>query len=309
MGSGQHLSHGDTWEDHYRGYRLQVSPNGDIWWQLYEGTDRLYLEPPREKLAEDLLALKRLGGRVRITEDGDIITQVEREDEGYDPVWVGTLDLEGELVPEDVSEYGIPVRPEGLDPGDLWPTVYDGARYSYSGGDRVWWQNPNTHKRHPVETDLSADVFRSLKRYKPDGGSFRVTPWGDLITLVPFHPTSAKVEDQFEGLPLVVKNIVRLRKEQGVEMLPLYIGRLGNTSFEVQEPDSLTDELSDAEQAGLSSWARNLGSTRSRSVGDHTTSSTDGDSDSTADDDIDEETVQFDDDPIEWQDRDFDMTD
>lgn len=313
------LTHGDEWPEHYRGYRLQVSPNGDVWWQLYNGTDRLHLDPTPSDLAEDLLDIKHLGGRVRVTESNDVLTLVERSTDEYETVWIGELELEGELVPEDAPEFGIEVNPDGLSPGDLWPSVYDGSRYAYSGGDRVWWRNPETHMRHPVETDISADVFQSLKRYKPDGGSFRITPWGDVITVIPFHPTPVKVEDQFNDLPRVVRNTIKLRKERGVERLPIYVGTIDGTPFEVKEPDSLTDELSEEEEKNLESWARNLGSTGSRSTSDHTKSTTDEEStarsDSTDESDSDsggessdDDTIVFDDDPIEWQTRDFDMT-
>lgn len=304
------LSHGDEWTEHYRGYQLQVSPNGDVWWQLYNGTDRLHLDPAPTDLAEDLLDVKRIGGRVRVTESNDVLTLVERSDGEYETIWIGELELDGELVPPDAPEYSIEVRPDGLSPGDLWPSVYDGSRYAYSGGDRVWWTNPDTHKRHPVETDLSADVFQALSQYKRDGGSFRITPWGEVITVIPFHPSPARVEEQFDDLPRLARNIIKLRKDRGVDMLPIYVGSIDGVPFKIQEPSSLTDEISEEEQENLKSWARNLGSTRGRSSADHESSSSEDESDGAdSNTDTDGETISFDDDPIEWQQRDFDMTD
>jgi hypothetical protein len=146
--------------------------------------------------------------------------------------------------------------------GDLWPSVYDGAKFSF-GGDRVWWQHPQTHKRHPVETDLPNDVLTTLQRLKPRGGSFRVTPWKDVITLVETPPNQERTREQLHDLPRVVKNIIIMRRERGVEMLPIYVGT------EVSDSLSITDRLSPAEQAQLDSWAGSLGPTSSTDVDNH----------------------------------------
>ena len=253
------IESGEEWPDYYRGYRLQTNPDGDVWWQVYQGTDRLFLDPTPDDLVEDLLSLKRLGGRVRVTEDGDVVTRVEA-DEGYDTLYVGELTLEGQFVPTEAPEHSIDVRPTDLSTGDLWPSIYDGAKFSF-GGDRVWWQHPQTHKRHPVETELSKDVLGTLQQLKPHGGSFRVTPWNDVITLVEDPPNPNQARMQLQALPRVIKNIIIMRRERGVEMLPVYVGAVDTTPIAVSEPRSLTDRLSPDEQAQLDSWAGSLGPT------------------------------------------------
>lgn len=260
-------SPGDEWPGYYRGYRLQTNPDGDVWWQVYNGTERLYVEPTPDDLVKDLLARKRLGGRVRVTEDNAVITRVEDGDE-YNDIYVGDLDLSGKLVPEDQTEYSVDIQPEGLASGDLWPSVYDGAKYSFSE-DRVWWQHPKTHKRHPVETDLSDSIFSTLQRLKPTGGSFRVTPWNDVITLVEDPPNPDRVREQLHNLPRVIKNIIVLRRERGVERLPLYIGSIDTVPIEVSEPRSLTDALSPEERAQLDAWSGSLGQTEEIDPDDH----------------------------------------
>lgn len=261
------ISSGDVWTDYYRGYRLQTNPEGDVWWQVYQGTDRLFLDPTPDELVEKLLDLKRLGGRVRVTEDSDVITRIEDGDD-YDEIYVGELSLEGELVPKDESEYSIDVHPSDLSAGDLWPSVYDGAKFSF-GGDRIWWQHPQTHKRHLVETDLPNDVLATLQRLKPQGGSFRVTPWNDVLTLVENPPNPDQAREQLHNLPRVIKNIIVMRRDRGVEMLPVYVGSVDTTPIEVSEPRSLTDRLSPEEQAELDSWADSLGPTTSTDPDNH----------------------------------------
>jgi hypothetical protein len=278
---------GDEWENHYRGYRLHTNQEGDVWWQVYDGTDRLYLDPTPDDLVEQLLTVKRLGGRIRVTEGNDVIAKEERGDD-YETIWIGTLSLSGELVPADDPEYSIDIQPDNLSPGDLWPSVYDGAKYSFGpGAERVWWSNSGTHKRHPVTSDLPTDITERLARYKPQGGSLRVTPWNDVITLVDAHPASDNLRQQFNDLPRVVKNIIKLRKERGVEKLPVYLGSIDETPLTVAEPDSLTDQLSTKEQSELESWASSLGSTTSTDPEDHSI------------DDSDENDIPHDD-PTDW---------
>jgi hypothetical protein len=290
------LSPGDEWPGYYRGYRLHTNADREVWWQVYQGTDKLSLDPTPEQLVEQLLSVKRLGGRVRVTEGNDVIARRERGD-SYETVWVGELSLEGKFVPSDDPEYGVQARPKGLSPGDLWPSVYDGSKYSFDGsGDRIWWQNPDTGKRHPVATPIPSDVIGNLRSYKPDGGSFRVTPWNDVVTLVPTHPAPEQVREQFRELPRVVKNIIKLRKERGVEMLPVYVGRLDNVPLRVDDPVSLTDSLSDEEQSELESWAGSLGRTSSTTASNHRA----GSSDSASGDSSDSATDTSNDDPADW---------
>lgn len=310
MGTHDDLSPGDSWPHHYRGYRLTVSPDKTIWWQLYNGTDRLELEPGYADIAENLLEEKRQGGRIHVTERGDVLTRVEDEDE-YSGVYLGNVDLDGHLLPEGQSEYRVPVRPQDLEVGDLWPSVYDGARYSFVD-ERMWWNKGSTNRRHTVDNGLPATVLGRLQQYKRQGGSFRITPWGDVITLIPSHPAPNTIQEQFSDLPRVVQNIIKLRKERGVEMLPIYIGNIGDWSPELSEPRSLSDALSEEEQEDLASWASSLGSTSTTTASSHKATNDSDDGEPTPDssgtdepEDDSESRPDFDDDPMDWIRRDI----
>jgi hypothetical protein len=275
---------GDTWEEHYRGYELRINPDEEIWWQVYNGTDRLHLEPTPTDLIDQFLELKPMGGRVRVTEGGAVITRKEDEDtdghrgskslDDYTSIYVGDLELHGELVPRDAAEYSVPVRPDGLNAGDLWPSVYDGARYSFSMDGNAWWHNSRTKKRHPVEGGLPESLSTGLTRLKPEGGSFRVTPWGAVVTLLQ-SPATQTVKDQFGDLPRVVRNIIKLRRDRtDLQMLPVYVGTLDSLPLAVEDPESLTDKLSAEEKAALDGWAESLGETSSTSSETHTANRT-----------------------------------
>lgn len=289
---------GDAWQNHYRGYRLHANADGEVWWQVYQGTDRLYLEPTPDRLVESLLDQKRLGGRVRITENNDVLTCREDGD-GDEVVWVGDVPLEGEFVPADAPEYGIPLQPDDVESGDLWPSVYDGAKYSFAPSvERVWWTNPSTHKRHPVRTQLPTAVTGELGRRKPQGGSFRVTPWNDVLTLVDLDNLSPAAKAQFDELPRVVKNIIKLRKERGVEKLPVYVGHVERTPFKIDEPPSLTDPVS-ADDLGVDDWTKSLGSTTQTDPANHRTKEPASEPSSDDTDEAEDVDIPVDD-PIDW---------
>jgi hypothetical protein len=195
-----------------------------------------------------------------VTEAGDVITRIETDDESQD-IWVGGCSLDGELVPIEDGSFSVPLQPSDIEPGDLWPSVYDGAKYSFASGiERMWWTNPSTHKRHPVQTALGTMVERKLATLKPRGGSFRVTPWNDVLTLVDFDRISPEQQQQFSDLPRVVKNIIKLRKKRGVEKIPIYVGSVSKTPLKLSKPPSLTDTVS-PDDLGIEEWASSLGAT------------------------------------------------
>lgn len=258
------LTKGDEWPFYYRGYGLRINAEGDVWWQAYNGTDRLDLEPVPSEFVEDFLELKRTGGRFRVTEGGAAITKLEKDDgsDDYETVYVGQLDLDGRLVPPDRSGHDVPISPNVPDPGDLWPSVYDGAQYSFNG-DRYWWHDSETKLRHQFTEPLPRAISDQLDRLRTHGGRFVITPQGDVITQIPTAKTPADVRSQFRDLPRAVKRYLQLRRDRGnVDMVPVYVGHLPNEArpISVEEPIRLTDPLSEQEEASLEAWVASMGS-------------------------------------------------
>ncbi len=256
------LSKGDKWPYHYRGYGLSVNPSGEVWWQAYNGTDRLQFDPTPDDLVENFLEVKRNGGAIRVTEAGRVITkrEVGTSLQDYETIYVGDLNFEGELVPPEKSGHAVPISPDGLSPGDLWPSIYDGSKYSFCG-DRFWWQDGGTNLRHPFAESLPQQVVDELKRLRPEGGSFQITPNGDVLTQIPTVKTPSDVREQFRDLPQTVKRILQFRRDRGnVDMVPVYVGQLKERPIEVEEPTRLTDPLSEQEAASLEAWASAMGS-------------------------------------------------
>lgn len=278
-------SRGDAWEEHYRGLTLHVDADGEVWWQQYNGEQRLFLSDPPATLVEAILDVKPQGGRIRVTEQNDVIAKVEQTNgTGYDQVYINQLTEPQTLQPDGEPEYAIELHPTDIDRGELWPSVYDGTRFSLSSTDRIWWHNPETKRRHQVSSGIPDEIAQAILAHKRQGGSFRVTPWGDVITLISAIPDPGAVKAQFAELPRVVQNIIQLRNDRGLEMLPVYVGSIGNNRVEIEEPRSLTDELDDSAWDDIEDWIDNLGPTASAADGIDET----------------ESESAYDDDPEEW---------
>ena len=250
---------GDRWDEYYRGYSLSVNAEGEVWWQAYNGTDRLQLDKVQKNWEENLLSIKPQGGRVRVTESGTVITksEIDGTDNTYETLYVGGMKFNGRLVPPDDPTESVSLSPAGLEPGDLWSSVYDGAKFSFAG-DRFWWENAETKLRHTFVKPIKDEILNELQRLRSRGGSFRVTPRGDVLTQIPTDKSPPDVREQFRSLPKVVKRVLQLRKNRGdVDMIPVYVGTLDTDyrPIRVEEPTRLTDPLTDEEKESLEGWA------------------------------------------------------
>lgn len=260
------LSTGEPWPAHYRGLTLHLDSRGDIWWRPYSGEQRLFVEDPPEPLVSVLLDVKPRGAMFRVTEHQDVIAKVENHEDGtFDPVFVGRLEEPRRLLPDRNEEFPVELHPSGLEEGDLWPSVYDGSRYSLNGPDTIWWHDPDSKRRHKVVDGLPDEIARAIVFQKNGGGSFRITPWGDVITLIDRVPEPEDVVEQFRNLPRPIRNIVQLRNDRGGDMLPIYIGNIGDNQIRIEEPRALTDPLDEVAQQELEDWIRSLGPTSTAS--------------------------------------------
>lgn len=276
---------GVNWNEHYRGLRLHINGKKEMWWRQYNGEQRLFVADPPNDLVEKLIDHKPLGGRVHITEQGTVIAKREDdEDDIYEQIYIGELNRGIELHPGGDADFAVTLTPTDLEVGDLWPSVYDGAKYSLTASDEIWWNNPQTKQRHAVTNGIPEGIAQEILLRKNRGGSFRITPWGDVITLIEAVPDPGKAKEQFSDLPRAIQNIIQLRSERGLEMLPIYVGTIDEPAIELTEPRDLTSKINSSEWDDIEQWIESLGPTGSAQDG------------VTARD----ETAEFDDDPEGW---------
>ena len=136
----EEIKNGDEWPFHYRGTRYHYNTEQRIWWQTFRDGLKVYVRSGHKHLLKELLPLKTEGGSFRITESGDVIAKI-LDDNQWKEIFICEMDDPFKF------EENIDITPKKIQPGDLWPGFYDGARYSYLS-DRAWWNKPGG-RRHP----------------------------------------------------------------------------------------------------------------------------------------------------------------
>ena len=224
---------GNKWPYHFRGTTYHYNSSQDIWWRTYKDGMKLIVKSGHERIIKELLPLKTEGGSFRITETGDVIAKVFDGDD-WIPKFICEMDEPFKF------EEKISTTPSDLKPGDLWPSFYDGARYSYLL-DKIWWHNPDGPRQY-IEQKLPEEIIMQLHKYKPAGGSFRITENGYVITLIQKQPLPNNIKKQWESLSDIQQHIISVKVES-TDMLPIFIGRY-HEGITLKEPTDWTKPLS-----------------------------------------------------------------
>ncbi|HDL01646.1 MAG TPA: hypothetical protein ENH23_05370 [candidate division Zixibacteria bacterium] len=232
---------GDEWKYHYRGTRYHFNSEQEMWWQTFRDGLNVPVISGHEEILKSLLEIKPVGGSFRITETGDVLTKIINEND--EPKWkaIYVCELDGTFKFDD----GININQKGLQPGDLWLSFFDGARYSYLTS-RIWWNNPKGFRQYTEQT-LPADVIAGLRRYKPSGGSFRITENGFVITLIPKQPIPNNLKEQWKKLTPKQQRLIATKVDL-VDMLPIYVGRYYE-GFSLKDPVDYSKPLGKEEKA------------------------------------------------------------
>lgn len=236
------LGPGDLWDDpaegYYRGSKYHCGPQGDVWWALPSGLGKVHAVGGHEDVVAEFLKLRPEGGSFRITEDGAVIT---REPTTFAPIYVCEY---GETLRfEDVDVLGA-----GIQPLDLWPSFYDGSRYSFKK-ERTWWKDPEAVSWRETKETLPKEIRDRFFRVKPDGGSLRITENGKVLALIGPQPLPRHIEDQYKALNNTQKNLIAV-KAQTAALLPVYLGDFQG-GLTLRPARGLNEPLSPKEEADL----------------------------------------------------------
>jgi hypothetical protein len=150
----------------------------------------------------------------------------------------------------------VDVSGDGLQPQDIWPAFYDGAKYSFLGR-KVWWNNPETGTKQFTREQLPLPILRAITYLKPSGGSFRVTENGRVLTLIPPQPMPPRLQEQYGVLSNAQKNLIAVKVET-TEMLPVYVGDYYD-GFSLHPTRRLTDPLSPAVETEIAEFLKQYG--------------------------------------------------
>lgn len=87
------------------------------------------------------------------------------------------------------------LKPESSEKGEIYEGVYRGTKYSINYKRDVWWRRDWEHPKHMVEFS-DEDILEEILDLRSQGGSFRITEAGEVLT---------KVYDQEDGyVPIYV---------------------------------------------------------------------------------------------------------
>ncbi len=245
------LTHGDRWDEHYRGTKYHCKPDGEFWWELPDrqnmATVKVVATDGFQQVADAYLSLRPEGGSLRITETGVVLTRMPTDT--WDAVYVTDYDVPLEFASVDVLGSG--VAPLGL-----WPSFYDGARYSYKGG-RLWWKNSADGVWQETREPLPRDIEARFRQVKPDGGSIRVTENGKVLALIAPQPLPPGLKGQYEALTDTQKRLIEV-KMRNVALLPVFLGEYAG-GFTLHEAIDLSAPLTPGEEADLMAFLSQYG--------------------------------------------------
>lgn len=245
------LARGDRWDAHYRGTKYHCKPDGEFWWEAPDrqnmATVRVSATSGFQEVADAYLSLRPEGGSLRITETGAVVTRMPTGN--WEAVYVADYDVPLEFGSVDVLGSGVP-------PLGLWPSFYDGARYSYKNG-RLWWRNSADGVWQETRETLPADIEARFRQVKPDGGSMRFTENGKVLALIAPQPLPPGMRDQYEALTDLQKRLIEV-KMRNVALLPVFLGDYSG-GFTLHEAIDLSAPLTPGEEADLMAFLSQYG--------------------------------------------------
>ena len=192
---------GDSWDGHYRGTKYRCSPRGRLSWSLPGDLARVNATSGFEDILESLLSLRPEGGSIRITETGAVLTRMP---ETWEAVYVCEHDLP-------ITFESVDILGDRVQPLDLWPSFYDGARYSYKSGN-FWFKNTEDGVWQQTKEKLPSEMEARFRQVKPEGGSIRITENGKVLALIEPQPLPRHMKPQYEALNNLQKRMIAVKK-------------------------------------------------------------------------------------------------
>lgn len=209
----------------YRGTKYHIDYKKNVWWRPNRSVSRIPVKFANEDILDKIIEIKPQGGSFRITEDKEVLTKTFLHDGGYISVFVGKIE-------DDLSFDNFQWEPENIKKGWLWPSIYDGTKFSVNTNNQLLMhigeQKVYAKEGHEELTKKVLDFIG-----KQGGGSFRINENGHMITLMYKAPYPDKIKKQLEELSPEEKNLIDIRKQtEKDDRVPIYIGKFrGNIKF------------------------------------------------------------------------------
>ena len=199
----------DEW---YRGTKYHLGARGSISWVSPRKKLKVKVVSGFEGVSDKLRTAFPQGGTFRVDELGRVLVKDPEHD--YQVVVVGGVrKIELDAIERDPRER--------VKPGYIWPSIYDGARYHFSDG-RIWFRSPDGTRRYARSGHES--LLEPLRKFKPQGGGFRITENGRVLTLRYTFPVPEEARAQWENLTDRDREVIRARESPGEDLLiPVFV--------------------------------------------------------------------------------------
>ena len=209
----------------YRGTKYHFNYNGEVWWQKSGQYPKIKANFSNKNILEKILSYKPQGGNFRITESGDILTKLFTQERGYVPIYIGSFSGKIELD-------GLRWNEEQIQPGQLWPGLYDGTNFSVNTNEGLFIKvngmkvYAKTGHEKLVKNVLAFNAAQG-------GGRFVINESGAIIVLLHKSPFPERIRLQMDMLSSEEKNIIDIRSSLDMDgRVPIYVGKFdGNIQF------------------------------------------------------------------------------
>mgnify|MGYP003682192981 CR=1 FL=1 len=224
--------------DIFQGMKIKIGIDQSISWSpnKFAGNHGAQFKIiDKNGLTDLVLAKKPNGSIIKISRNSEIFIFEEGR-----PLNIGKINSIPQLSFEKLNP-----NPDNISPGMLWVGPFDGEKHHFSES-RFWIKNIKNKRCHYKE--VPEELKSKLEIYKPEGGSFVVTPWNHVIALISVRPLPEDTREQWEKLTKEERRLLQI-KQAGANMLPIYICEWNKEwNIELNDPIDYNKPLSTTQE-------------------------------------------------------------
>ena len=231
------------------GMKIKVDDKGNCSWQpnKFAGNHgaRFSLENDGG-IGQVVISKYTKGANVRITRDGSLHFRTKD----------GIERLKNKFNPQKISIPPFDLICDNLSPGMIMTGPLDGEIHHWFNG-KIWTKNIQGKRCHWKH--IPSELQSALKRFKPEGGSFVITCWGNIAALIQPKPLPPEAREQWSKLSEEEKRLLQI-KQKSIQMLPIFLGKF-NSEWEIvlEDPVDYSQPISDEEMAEMDDFLSQYG--------------------------------------------------
>ena len=236
-------------QDCFIGMKIKVDDRGNCTWQpnKFAGNHgaRFSLENDGG-IGKVVISKYAKGANVRITRDGTLHFRTKD----------GIESLKNKFEPQKISIPPFDLLGDNLSPGMIMTGPLDGEMHHWFNG-KIWTKNILGKRCHWKQ--IPDELESALNRFKPEGGSFVITCWGNIAALIQPKPLPPEAREQWSKLSEEEKRLLQI-KQKSIQMLPIFLGKF-NPDWKVvlDDPIDYSKPISDLEMEEMEDFLGKYG--------------------------------------------------